>query len=301
MNASYLLGTGRTRGHIIRIGAHVSTAGGLQKAVDRAVDVGAEAVQLFCSSPQGWAFKPIPEEQTTGFREKAEAAGLSPAFLHGIYLINLGTVIPENLRKGIDSLKNYLDVARAIGALGVIFHGGSHKGAGYDGIFQQTVEALGEVLANAPDDVWLIIENSAGMGNHIGSRFREIGQIMQAVDDPRVKVCLDTQHLFAAGYDITSADGISATMDEFDQEIGLPNLVAVHANDSKTPFASGVDRHENLGEGHIGLDGFANIMAHPAFRDVPFLLEVPGFEKKGPDKRNVDILKGLRAAAGMPG
>lgn len=285
----------------MRIGAHVSTAGGLDKAIDRAVELGAETVQCFCSSPRGWAFKPIPQEQTTAFRRKAEAAGVGPVFLHAIYLINLGTTDPENLRKGVESLTSYMHVASAMGGAGVIFHAGSHKGAGYEGIFQQTVNALREVLASSPQDVWLIIENAAGMGDHIGSTFAEIGGIMQAVDNPRVKVCLDTQHSFAAGYDITTPDTIEKTMDEFDREIGLANLVAVHANDSKTPFGSGVDRHENLGQGQMGLEAFVAIMSHPAFRNVPFLLEVPGFDNKGPDRQNMDILRELRAKAGLSG
>lgn len=283
----------------MRIGAHVSTAGGLPKAVDRALDIGAEALQCFCSSPQGWAFKPVPEAQTSAFRQRAKDAGVGPAFLHGIYLVNLSAPTPENLRKSMDSLMSYMHVASAMGGAGVIFHGGSHRGAGYDGIFHQVVDSLQEVLAGSPPDVLLCLENSAGMGNHIGSKFEEIGRILKAVDDPRMKVCLDTQHTFAAGYNVASKEGVDAAMNEFDREIGLANLAAVHANDSKGPLASGVDRHENIGEGHIGLDGFRTIMAHPAFRNVPFFLEVPGFEGAGPDKRNVDILKELRAQVGV--
>ena len=285
----------------MRVGSHVSTAGGLDKAIDRAVEMGAETVQLFCSSPQGWAFKPIPPQLPRAFRDKAKAADVRPAFLHGIYLVNLGTENQDNLAKGIESLTNYMNVASAIGAVGVIFHPGSHKGLGYEGIFRQTVDSLNQVLAGSPDDIWLIIENMAGMGNHIGARFQEIGRIMQALDSPRVKVCLDTQHCFAAGYDFVSPHGIEEALQEFDREIGLDNLVAVHANDSKTPFASGVDRHENLGQGHMGLEGFEVIMGHPAFRDVPFLLEVPGLDNKGPDKQNLDILKRLRATVGLQG
>ena len=283
----------------MRIGAHVSTAGGLDKAVDRAIELGAETLQCFCSSPQGWAFKPIPEELTSAFRQKAEAAGIGPAFLHGIYLVNVGTANEENLRKGIDSLTNYMHVASAMGGAGVIFHAGSHKGLGYEAIFQRTVNSFSEVLANSPQDAWLIIENSAGVGNHIGSKFEEIGRIIRAVEDPRVKVCLDTQHCFAAGYDIVTPEGIERAMDEFDREIGLDNLVAVHANDSKTTLASGVDRHENLGQGHMGEEGFLVIMGHTAFCNVPFLLEVPGFENKGPDKQNMGILRELRVRAGL--
>ena len=285
----------------MRIGAHVSTAGGLDKAVDRAMELGAETFQCFCSSPRGWAFKPVPEEQTTAFRQKAEAAGIGPAFLHGIYLVNLGTADQEMLRKGIESLTNYMGVASAMGGAGVVFHAGSHKGAGYEGIFQQTVDSLKEVLARSPQDVLLIIENSAGMGNHIGSRFAEIGRIMQAVNDPRVKVCLDTQHCFTAGYDILTPEGVEKVMEEFDREIGLANLVVAHANDSKVPLAAGVDRHENLGEGHMGLDAFVATMSHPAFHDIPLILEVPGFESNGPDKQNMDILRELRTRAAMSG
>ncbi len=285
----------------MEIGAHVSPAGGLDRAIDRAAEIGAEAVQLFCSSPRGWAFKPLSDEAVTAFRQKSKDNGIGPAFLHGIYLVNLGTPDGDHLKKGIGSLINYMDMASAIGGKGVIFHGGSHKGAGYEGIFQQTVDSFKEVLAGSPKDTNLILENSAGMGNHIGSSFAEIGRILKAVDSPQVRVCLDTQHAFAAGYEMTTSEGVARAMEEFDKEIGLDKLAAVHANDSKTPFASGVDRHQNIGQGHMGEDAFVAIMAHPAFRDVPFLLEVPGLEGKGPDKPNVDLLKQLRTRAGFQG
>ena len=285
----------------MRVGAHVSAAGGLDKAIDRAQEMGAETIQIFCSSPQGWAFKPIPEEQARAFREKAKAAAIGPSFLHGIYLVNIGSQIPENLHKGVESLINYLHVAHDIGAAGAIFHAGSHKGVGFDGIFRQAVESLRRVLDNTPEDSWLIIENSAGMGQHIGSKFSEIGRITRELASPRVKVCLDTQHCFAAGYNVTDRAGIEAAMEEFDREVGFQHLVAVHANDSKVPFASGVDRHENLGQGYMGLEGFQVIMEHPAFRDIPFLLEVPGSDGKGPDKANLDILKAMREKAGLSG
>ena len=285
----------------MRIGAHVSTAGGFDKAIDRAVEIGAEAIQCFGSSPQSWAFHPVPEEQLAVFREKAEASDIRPVFLHGIYLINLGTDIQGNVRKGVQSLINYMHLASAMGGSGVIFHGGSHKGAGYDAIFKQTVDCLEEVLANSPSDVYLIIENSAGMGHTIGSKFNEIARILEAVDSPQLRVCMDTQHAFASGYDLRTAEGVAQTMEEFDREIGLDRLVAVHANDSKTEFASGVDRHENIGMGSMGEQAFLAVAGHPAFKDVPFLLEVPGLEGKGPDKANVDKLKQLRLQAGLAG
>ncbi len=284
----------------MKLGAHVSTAGGLSKAIDRGQEMGAETLQIFVSSPRGWAFKPISEDVAADFRQKAAAAGAGPLFFHAIYLISLGAPTEEHLAKSEKALTDYMQAAGQLGASGVIFHAGSHRGAGYEAVFDQAVRTMSRVLAASPPDVWLMLENSAGMGDHICSSFSEMGRLMKALEAPNVRVCLDTQHLFAAGYDVTSADGLERVMDEFDREIGLPNLAAVHANDSKTPLGSAVDRHENIGQGHMGLDAFRVVMAHPAFRDVPFLLEVPGEDGEGPDKANLDVLKGLRDELGLP-
>ena len=283
----------------MKIGAHVSTAGGISKAVERGVEIGCETIQIFGSSPQAWAFKPVPETEVEAFREQAAESGLGPVFLHAIYLINLGTSNQINLEKGIDSLVNYMTLAADIGAGGIIFHPGSHKGAGYDAIFPQAVEAIKTVLDRSPAGPYLCLENMAGMGQHIGAKFEELGKILRAVDSPRLRICLDTQHSFAAGYDLTTADGVNTMMAEFEETIGVDKLAAVHANDSKQPCGSGVDRHDNIGEGLIGEAGFEAIMAHPAFRDVPFFLEVPGFEGKGPDRRNIDLLKDIRQRVGL--
>ena len=279
----------------MKIGAHVSAAGGVSNAIGRAQEIGAECVQIFASGPQSWAFKPIAEDEVIAFRQKAEEAWIGPNFLHGIYLVNLGSPQPENLNRSIAALTNYMQAAAQIGAQGVIFHSGSHKGVGFDAVFDQTVQRLGQVLERTPEESQLIIENCAGMGNHIGASFAEIGRIIKALDSPRVKVCLDTQHSFAAGYDVATPEGLDRAMDEFDREIGLERFVAVHANDSKIALGGGVDRHENIGEGNIGIAGFEVIMAHPAFRDLPFLLEVPGTDRSGPDLANVDRLKAIRA------
>ena len=285
----------------MKIGAHVSTAGGISKAVGRAVEIGCETIQIFGSSPQSWAFKPVPDSEIESFRERSQEAGLAPAFLHAIYLINMGTSNEANLEKGIQSLVNYMTLAAEIGAGGVIFHPGSHKGVGYEGIFGQAVAGIQRVLADSPEGPYLCLENMAGMGQHIGAKFDELGQIIRAVDNPRLRVCLDTQHSFAAGYDLTTRFGVDAMMDEFDSAIGVDKLAAVHANDSKQPCGSGVDRHDNIGEGLIGEAGFEAIMAHEAFRDAPFFLEVPGFASKGPDQRNIDLLKDIRQRVGVTG
>ncbi len=279
----------------MKIGAHVSASGGLDLAIDRAVAIGAEAAQVFGSPPQGWALKEHPEEVTQRFREKAADADMAGAiFLHGVYLVNLATEDETNLRRGVGSLVFYLKLAGKLGAQGVIFHVGSHKGVGFDAVLPQIVAAMQQVLTRADNDALFIIENNAGQGNQVGGNFHEISRIMEAVGSPRVKVCLDTQHSFASGYDLSTPEGLAKTMTEFDHEIGFEHLVAVHANDSKMPLGAAVDRHENIGEGFIGLEGFRSIVAHPAFASVPFLLEVPGFERKGPDVENVQRLKTLR-------
>ena len=277
----------------MELGAHVSAAGGVDKAVGRAVDIGAEAIQTFAASPRAWAFKPIADDKAAAYREKAAEAGIKSTFLHGSYLVNIGGK-PDHVEKSVASLTNHMGAAAQIGAQGVIFHSGSHKGVGFDAVLDQAGDALKQVLDNTDDNVQLIIENCAGMGAQIGASFEELGRLIRAVDSDRLKICLDTEHAFAAGYNIADPQGIEKAMAEFDAEIGLDRLVVVHANDAKVEFASGVDRHENIGEGYIGIEGFETIMAHPAFADVPFLLEVPGMDRKGPDKPNLDRLKDIR-------
>ena len=279
----------------MRVGAHVSSSGGLTTAFERAGAIGAETIQIFGAPPQVWRRRKIRPEECEAFRAGMAETDIQPVFLHGVYLINLATANPEQLKKSSDALAGDLNLASAIGAKGVIFHVGSHKGAGFDQVLSQIVETLQSVLKETPDDAWIILENSAGMGGSVGSKFSELGAIMKAVDSPRLQVCLDTEHAYAAGYNLAEQAGIDEAMAEFEREVGVRHLVAVHANDSKIELGGGVDRHDNIGEGHIGREGFEVIMAHQAFADVPFLLEVPGFEKDGPDKPNIDILKEIRA------
>ena len=283
----------------MRIGAHVSTSNSADLAIDRALDIGAEAVQVFVSPPQGWNFKQIDEKIAADFKTKAREHNVGPNVLHAIYLVSLGSDDEALVNRGKSSLKKYMNGASDLGAMGVIFHLGSHKGKGFDGVRDQVASGIRDVLAESPDDVLLLLENSAGMGNHIGSNFLELGIMLRELNDPRVKICLDTQHSFAAGYDLTTPEGVTTTMGEFDREIGLQHLAAVHCNDSKPPFGGAVDRHENIGEGAMGLAAFEAIVAHPAFSDVPFYLEVPGYEGKGPDVRNVDTMKEIRRKAGV--
>ncbi len=279
----------------MKVGAHVGSSGGLTTAFERAAAIGAETIQIFGAPPQQWRRRKIRDDECAAFKAQAKETGIEPVFIHGTYLINLATEAPEQLVKSTEALSGDLQLASAIGAKGVIFHVGSHKGVGFQQVLPQICDSLRKVLDSTPDDAWIILENSAGMGGSVGSKIPELGAIIAACKSKRLRVCIDTEHAYAAGYNIADPAGVEDTMAEFEREIGLDSLVAVHANDSKTPLGGGVDRHDNIGEGHIGRKGFEVIMGHKAFANVPFLLEVPGYEKQGPDKPNVDALKEIRA------
>jgi apurinic endonuclease APN1 len=282
----------------MKIGAHVSTAGGPVTLFDRAEGIGAEAAQIFLTPPQQWRSSKVEPEQAEAFHARLGQSSLNSIFVHGVYLINLATANESDLSRSTSVLKSSLSTCAQLGIRGVIFHIGSHKGQGLDAVFAQICRACTEVLDVTPKEALLILENSAGAGGTIGSKFADLGRIIREVGNERVKVCLDTQHCYAAGYDLGSAEGLELAMTEFEDEVGFDQLVAVHANDSKVELASGRDRHENIGEGHIGIEGFRRIMRHRAFQDVPFLLEVPGFDAKGPDEANVNILKQIRTEVG---
>ena len=279
----------------MKIGAHMSAAGGIHKAIERAEDIGAETIQIFASSPRAWRFKPIPGEQIESFTTKIAESNISSVFLHGIYLVNLGGQ-PELLAKSIDSLTDHFQAANSIGALGVIFHCGSHKGVGFDAIHGQATDAMKTVLDNTPDGTWLIIENSAGMGAHIGASFKEIGSLVSAVDHPDLRVCIDTEHAFAAGYEFRDAESYDAMFRRFDETIGLERLKAFHLNDSKSGIGSRVDRHEHIGCGEIGLNAFRLLLADPRFRTLPMVLETPKGDDLREDRRNLKVLRGLVGA-----
>ena len=277
----------------MKIGAHVSSSAPLAGCIDRACAIGAETVQIFASAPQSWRPGSHTEEAMAALQARAAECGIAPVFLHGVYLINLASADETLVNRSVGSLKQYLQFCDRTGARGTIFHTGSHKGSGFDAVLPQIAGAIERVLEATPEATWLILENSAAQGGTVGGRFAELGAIIRAVGSDRLKVCLDTCHAFAAGYDITTPSGCAAAMDEFEREVGIDRLVAVHANDSKAGLGSGLDRHENIGEGRIGRDGFRAILGHAAFRDLPLILEVPGYEGKGPDQRNIETLRAI--------
>lgn len=282
----------------MKIGAHVSTAGGIANAPERAAAIGAEAIQIFTSIPQTWKKRSITDADVAAFRQGMTERGIGPAFIHGIYLMNFGTSNPEQLVKSEEALVTDMTHGSRIGAGGVIFHLGVFHGDSFEAVEPQIVEALTRVLEATPSDIPLVIENAAGERKGAGSTFAQIGTLVRDIGSERVRVCLDTQHAFASGYDLTTRDELYRMMDEFDREVGLDRLVAVHANDSKVACRSGVDRHENIGHGKIGREGFEHILAHQGFRDVPFLLEVPGIDGGGPDAANVEVLRAIATAVG---
>jgi deoxyribonuclease-4 len=275
------------------IGGHVSTRGGIDKAVDVALSIGAEVIQTHPSQPQTWRPLTIDEATAEAYREKAAAAGLAGHWFHAVYLINLATADDVLLKRSIGSLLHYMDLAARLGADGVVFHPGSHKGAGFEPMLPTIGAALREVLERTSSPARLLVENSAGQGGCVGCRFEEIGAILDvAGDDPRLGVCLDTCHSFANGYDLRTAEGVEATLAEFARTVGFDRLVLVHANDSKVELGLNRDRHANIGEGFIGTAGFGLMLDDPRLRAVPWVLEVPG-EGQGPDLANVNRLREL--------
>lgn len=278
----------------MRFGAHISTAGGIGNAVDRALAMGAECLQIFVSAPQQWKEPSHPEEQVRRFVDGCRIHGLGPNYLHAIYLLNLATPQEDVYTKSIHSLISYLHWAKRLETQGVIFHLGSAGSGSYREAEDRFVAAMERVLAETPEGVSVVLETAAGQGATVGRTFPEIGTILRRLGGASaLKVCLDTAHVFAAGYDWRPPDGVDRIVDEFDREIGLERLVVVHANDSKASLGSNVDRHENIGIGQIGEEAFGAILHHPAFRDLPFILEVPGFDGKGPDRENLEILRRL--------
>ncbi len=275
-----------------RIGAHCH--GGLKGAVKTARAIGAQAIQIFIGSPQSWKRSPPEAAVVDRFRAEVVEHDLGPVFVHGSYLINLAAQRPPILGKSVASLAWQLRAADRAGAAGLIFHPGSAGTASWDEALPKTVRAMEQVLEGYDGACRLLLETCAGQGATIGCRFEEMRDIMDALGrDERIGVCWDTQHLLASGYDVASRDGLEATVSAFDREVGLDWLCAIHANDSKVPLGARRDRHENIGEGHIGRAAFRRMLLHPALRPMPWILETPGFGGKGPDRESITLLHDL--------
>ncbi len=276
---------------MLRIGAHVSIAGGYQAALDRAHLMGANTLQIFSTSPRGWGFASVSDSDAKVFREKAQYLDISPIFFHASYLINLaGNGL--GLENSVKSLISELTIASKLGIAGSVVHVGSFKNS--EESFGKVCEAIREVLSQTPEDTYFIIENAGT--RKIGVTLEHIVSIIEQIDSGRLRVCLDTCHLHAAGYDLGTEEKLNAFLDRFDSLVGLDRLKLWHVNDSKDPFNSFRDRHQNIGEGEIGKEVFRLLLKNPRINDRVFIIEVPGFGDKGPDKQNIDILKKLSAS-----
>jgi deoxyribonuclease-4 len=280
----------------VLFGAHCS--GGIKKALDNATAMGAEAVQLFVQSPRTWRFPNHDESDLEAFRAKREAAGL-PALVHSLYLVNLAAPDDAIYEKSVETMQATVDAACAIEAEAVIFHVGSHLGAGFETGLERVVPALQQVLDRCNERTWLLMENSAGAGGTIGRSIDELAMIFDALGGhERLGLCLDSCHLFVSGVDVTDAATWNAVLDDIDQRIGLDRLRALHANDAKAPLGSNRDRHDNIGDGLIG-DGLGVFLAHPRLQGLPVILEVPGADGKGPNADELRKLRELHARAAV--
>ena len=269
------------------IGAHVSTADGLDKGVIRGKKMGADCIQIFVSSPRMWNVPTLSKEKIELYNVEMNKSELGPTLVHGKYLIALGSPDSALREKSSVALHKEFTIANQIGALGLVFHPASHRGQGFESIRDQFSYIVKEILEEVDGDSLLLLETSAGSGDHIGSNFEEIGNLLNDINNPRVGVCMDTQHVWAAGYDISSPGGLDSTFNTFNKTIGVDLLKAVHLNDSKKEMNSRVDRHENIGDGFIGSNGLGNFLNRKEISGIPLYLEVPGIEGHGPDKENV--------------
>jgi len=281
----------------VLFGAHVSASGGIHTTIDRIEELGGDSVQLFTQSPRAWRPTNHPPANFERFKERRAEAGIEGAVCHALYLVNLASPNDEVYEKSVASLLNTVEVACAIEADAVVFHIGSHLGAGLEAGLDRVLGALTLVLDRCSETTWLCMENSAGAGDTIGRSLDELATIFHRLDaHPRLGVCLDSCHLFASGYDIGQPDGLEATLEELDRSIGLDRLRVLHLNDSKEPLGSNRDRHENIGQGLLG-ERLGVFLAHPSLQGLPALLEVPGVDGGGPDAEELRKLRELHARA----
>jgi deoxyribonuclease-4 len=260
---------------MLRIGAHMSVAGGVANAVERAVLHGCESLQIFAKNANRWKAPPLGLEDVRAFRRRLEETGITPAVSHASYLINLATTAPVLRDQSIDALADEVDRAHALGLLGVVLHPGTCTSGTEADALSLVAAALRAVFDRRPHlDTMILLEHTAGQGRTLGYRFEQLAAVIDRLNGaPRVGVCLDTCHLIASGYEIVTEAGYQSTMAEFERIVGLDRLKVFHGNDSKKPCASRVDRHEHIGEGCLGLEPFRRLMHDPRFDGLPILIE----------------------------
>jgi deoxyribonuclease-4 len=267
---------------LVKLGVHVSISGTLDHAPDNAHELECDTFQMFTRNPRGWKFSKMDDQEVLAFREKTKEYGLSPVVTHMPYLPNLSSPKKAIYNKSVKSLTMELSRCGVLGIPYVVTHLGSHLGKGVDIGLSNLIAAINFALDQSKNDVMLLLENTAGTKNSMGSTFEQIARIIDGIDDKRrIGICLDTAHAFAAGYDIHTTDGVDDTLKKVESILGLERLKVIHLNDSKGELGCGRDRHEHIGLGYIGEEGFRALLRHKATRTLPFILETPIDDSRG--------------------
>ena len=278
---------------LVLLGAHCS--GGIKKALERAHEIGADSLQLFAQSPRAWRFPDHDPADLAAFRSRRQELGIGAVVVHALYLVNLASPNDELYEKSLATMSATMDAACAIEADGVIFHVGSHQGAGFDAGVRRAVPAIKKILDHCSDTTWLLAENSAGAGGTIGRSLEELVQLVDACGGhERLGVCLDSCHLWVSGYDVTDREALEGLLRELDDGIGLDRLRALHVNDAQAPLGSNRDRHANIRDGAMG-EGLGVFLGHPRLQGLPAVMEVPGPDGHGPDEGELRKLRELHA------
>ena len=274
-------------------GAHCS--GGIKGALEKAIEIGADAVQLFVQSPRRWHFPEHDPAVLERFRSRRAETEFGSVLVHSLYLCNLAAPDRAVYSKSVQTMRSTMEASCAIGADGVVFHVGSHMGSGFKAGLKRAVPAIRQVLELCSDRTWLLIENSAGAGGTIGRSLEELAALVDALDrHPRLGVCLDTCHLYVSGIDVTDRAVLDETLAELDRTIGFDRLRALHINDAATPLGSNRDRHANVLEGELG-EELGTFLAHPSLQGLPAVMETPGPDNHGPDAAEMKKLRDLNA------
>ncbi|MDY6770867.1 MAG: deoxyribonuclease IV [Candidatus Nanohaloarchaea archaeon] len=278
----------------LRIGAHVSIAGGFTNALDREEDLGGNCGQVFVHSPRTWGFSDLSDEEAEAFRDAYDQCGWGPIVVHSNYLINLATPKDDLHERSVETLRKELQRTGRLAMEYVNFHPGSHTGAGVDDGLDNIADGLDKLADDIPDDVVLLLENTAGKGTSLGRDAAELRAMIDrsSLGFDQVGVCIDTCHAFAAGYDLRSEEDVQALVDDFDEHIGWDNVHAIHLNDSKHPHGSEKDEHEHIGQGEIGEDGMRAILRNEKIRGKPLILETPESDGRGFEE-NIEEAKRL--------
>lgn len=273
----------------------MSIAGGIPLALTRGQEVGCSIIQIFLKNQVRWVGKPLTEEEIAEFKRLQPLTGIHTVFAHSTYLINLCSPVDAEWKRSVNAFHDELERAEALGLPYVVVHPGSHKGEGVEGGIARIVEALDDLGERTRGyKVQVLLENNAGAGNMIGSSFEELRAILDRIRDPeRVGICLDTCHLFAAGYDLRTRPAYEATLSQFDETVGLRRVKAFHVNDAKKGLGSGLDRHDHIGEGAIGVEAFRLLLHDSRVNTLPMSLETP--KDDGADQKNLALLRSLRA------